>query len=114
MFLCVTDFARSTAGPKAVEARVALLDGLAMAVRLRHEGCGAGKSTDNGDADHSCGAATAVGGEAHKDDDFSARKAIEMAEQTADEILADHSKGGSLSMGPSQVLVLGVFRLLRH
>ncbi|CAM9143834.1 unnamed protein product [Ectocarpus fasciculatus] len=75
--------------PKAVDARVALLSGLAMAARLRAEGCGAGWWSPDGQ--HEKGSAAAA--TADKD-------AVERADKTADDMIAEIS--GCNSVATSQ------------
>ncbi|CAN0136313.1 unnamed protein product [Ectocarpus sp. 6 AP-2014] len=76
--------------PKAVDARVALLGGLAMAARLRSEGGGAGWwSPDGQHEEGSVAAATAE------------NEAVERAEKTADDMIAEIS--GCNSVATSQV-----------
>lgn len=72
-----------------MEARVALLNGLAMAARLRAEGCGAGWWSPDGQ--HEKGSAAAATAD---------RKTVERAAKTADEMIAEIS--GCSSVAASQ------------
>lgn len=61
-----------------MDARVALLSGLAMAARLRAEGCGAGRWSFDGQ--HEKGSAAAATAD---------KEAVERADKTADDMIAE-------------------------
>lgn len=69
---------------KAVDARVALLGGLSMAIRLKSEGCGAGRNLSNDEACADGVSATGPRQAASPTVD----KAMALAEKTADELIA--------------------------
>lgn len=89
-------FAGST---KALSARVALLEGLGTAVRLRSEGYGAGRTPSKDDSQEDA----EVGKDGHTKNTAAADNAVRMAEETADELIAGEVKGASRRMTPSQV-----------
>lgn len=76
--------ARFEGTSKAVDARVALLGGLGMAIRLRSEGCGAGRSLPS---EETCADGVSTT-EPRQAGSPSLDNAMALAEKTADEFIA--------------------------
>ncbi|CAM9131369.1 unnamed protein product, partial [Laminaria digitata] len=94
---------------KAVDARVALLGGLAMAIRLRSEGCGAGSSPPENEACADGGSAAGP----RQATSPALEKAMALAEKTADELISRVATEAE-TMARAQATLEGLVTFAEH
>lgn len=97
--MCKTLRLRFVGSAKALSARVALLEGLQKAVRLRSEGYGAGRTSDSRGGQKDAG----VVKNGYTQNPTAVHNAVRLAEETAESLIADEVKGASRRITPSQV-----------